>query len=380
MTATAGPSATNAELQKQDKYEALEETCRQLREERDKLKREEGILQTNLENTRANEGSLKDSIDRQYDDLSNRDAEIAGLRQSLSDTKKQVSELEGNKIGLQQSLDNARQSADEQKDASADLRGKLSASEKARGSLDTQLATANSNVNNLQAELERRASKITSLESEIQIQRTALEEAASNAGVISAMTAFTDKISTERNAATDMISTLRISEAELKKQKKDLQASLDTARQEMDALRGESETAAANSQSQVQALQETGREQTETIDNLHKGVRRLLHNGDQSASNLGDEDDLVKALHEAVMSEADLKQRQALQDEPGDFESQWVELLATRFQTRVVPRSLTTLLTYIAGSQTQHVRGDIDDLAHLQLDWLGNSRTGSESL
>jgi len=113
MTATAGPSATNAELQKQDKYEALEETCRQLREERDKLKREEGILQTNLENTRANEGSLKDSINRQYDDLSNRDAEIAGLRQSLSDTKKQVSELEGNKIGLQQSLDNARQSIDE---------------------------------------------------------------------------------------------------------------------------------------------------------------------------------------------------------------------------------------------------------------------------
>jgi len=96
--------------------------------------------------------------------------------------------------------------------------------------------------------------------------------------------------------------------------------------------------------------------------------------------NLGGEDDVSDAIHTAVMTETELEERRAAQEEPGDFQSRQLEVIATRFQTKVTPKSLATLLNYIAQSGDYYKVGEIDDLAHLQMDWLRHPRSTSEPL
>lgn len=69
-------------------------------------------------------------------------------------------------------------------------------------------------------------------------------------------------------------------------------------------------------------------------------MRRILRDGDESVINLGGEDDVSDALHTAVMTETELEERRAAQEEPGDFQSRQLEVMATRFQTKVTPKSL----------------------------------------
>ena len=379
LTIDTGSSVTNEELQKQQgMYATLEGTCQELRTARDDLSRNNAVLKERVENLTNNYDNLKSDYQRQGTALSGREEENIGLQKSISAIGQDKAQLEGK-------LDASAKSVVRLEDEVTRVRDKISRLEQERNELTSRLASSGAELARTQAERDSNASRVAetqtlvkSRDERIKTQQEMLLNAASNEGTISGLTDQIERAWTARENADKALEAMRKAKDALERKAQGLEDTLEATKEEMASVQSQFDSATNNSNMQVEALQKAAEQQKNTIDNLHTGVRRILDDGDQSVINLGKEDDVTNALHIVVMTETELEERHARQEEPGAFQPLWTELLATHFQTKITPKSLATLLKYIAHSGNHHVVGEIDDLAHLQMDWVRHPRSANE--
>ena len=244
----------------------------------------------------------------------------------------------------------------------------------------TDLARIQSERDHNATQLAESQRLLTLREETIKLQQDLLYNAASNEGTIKGLADQMGKAFDAQEKAEGEANELRMANGTLQKENQDLKESVKNIEGEKASIQSRYDSATENSNIQIEALQKTSDQQKNTVNNLRVGVRRILRDRDQSVINLGPEDDVSDALHIAVMTDTELEERRVVQEESGDFQSLHLEVMATRFQTKVTPKSLATLLNYIAQSGNHHKLGEIDDLAHLQMDWLRHPRSTSEPL